>query len=59
MAHDPAIRPKRSRDPIKAAHQAFQEILEKLDPERPDCEDRIKPPDAETRDPKRGRHSQR
>ncbi|HEX9945348.1 MAG TPA: hypothetical protein VGG03_25335 [Thermoanaerobaculia bacterium] len=29
MAHDPAIRPKRSRDAIKAAYQVFQEVIGK------------------------------
>jgi hypothetical protein len=27
MPHDPAHRPKRSRDPIKAAFEVFQEVI--------------------------------
>lgn len=27
MPHDPAIRPKRPRDPFKAAHEIFQEAI--------------------------------
>jgi hypothetical protein len=27
MEHDPAIRPKRPRDPFKAAHEIFREAI--------------------------------
>jgi hypothetical protein len=27
MAHDPSHRPKRPRDPIKAAYEIFQEVI--------------------------------